>query len=64
MEKGYPKKIAADFPEAGSKVDAALHHNGEQNMVFLNIYVLMNLLSLGLQYMVPKNQRLLIIAFK
>lgn len=28
MEKGYPKKIAADFPEAGSKVDAALHHNG------------------------------------
>ncbi|KAJ6664940.1 hypothetical protein lerEdw1_005912 [Lerista edwardsae] len=28
MEKGQPRKIAADFPEVGSKVDAAFHHNG------------------------------------
>ncbi|XP_066475075.1 stromelysin-1-like [Tiliqua scincoides] len=28
MEKGYPRKIAADFPEAGSKVDAALQLDG------------------------------------
>ncbi|XP_066475644.1 stromelysin-1-like [Tiliqua scincoides] len=28
MEKGYPRKIAADFPEVGSKVDAALQLDG------------------------------------
>ncbi|XP_077200280.1 stromelysin-1-like [Paroedura picta] len=28
MEEGYPRKIAADFPEIGSKVDAAFQYNG------------------------------------
>ncbi|XP_060091296.1 stromelysin-1-like [Heteronotia binoei] len=28
MEEDYPRKIAADFPEIGSKVDAAFQYNG------------------------------------